>query len=161
MALEIEEFYDDVDSVPDDVMIYRRVDWDKVGGKDRTPKGREATINGNCFTDYPDAKARQLGLPGACMSVGIGPVIEAYGYTPVVMLENYGGYGLAWLRVGDLRRLTRLNGEPCPQGIMPCPTEREPWHGVVFDKARRPRQKPVCKAIASVAEWHIALINHD
>jgi len=124
-------------------------------------KGLQATINGNCFTDYPIAKAQQLGLPDACMSVGIGSVIEAHGCTPDVMLQNYGGYGLARVRVGDLRRLTRLNGEPCPQGIMPYPTEREPWHGVVFDKARRPRQKPACKAIASVAEWYIALINHD
>jgi len=162
MSLAVyEEFHDDVESVPDDVLLFRRVDWDKIGGKSRSPKGVHAQLNGNCFTDWPDQKAREAGYPGPCMSVGVSIVLDQHGRHPSAMLEDLSEYGLAFVTAGALRNLVRADGTACPQGIMLCPTEREPWHGVVFDLESRPRPKSVQKSIAKVAGWIIPLINHD
>lgn len=159
MPQEIAAFRDDLEAVPDDALLYRRVDWDKVGGRQRTAPGEIPDLNANCFTDYPEARARELGYPGPCMSVGVSVVLAVKGYSPEDLLKGYEGYGLARVTAGDLRRLQRLDGTPCPQGIMLVPTEVEPWHGVVFDQVRRPRQKPVSKAIARVGAWEIPLRN--
>jgi hypothetical protein len=152
-------FEDDAERIPDSAILYRRVDWDKIGGRDKYPPGATGTLNGNCFTDYPEWRALEMGLPGPCMSVGVAPILTGHGHGPEKMLEDWEGYGLAWIRAGDLRMLERADKSPCPQGIMLFPTADEPWHGVVFDHAERPRKGAVCKAIARVAGWEIALVN--
>jgi hypothetical protein len=157
----IGEFHDDVDSIPDETLLYRRVDWDKIGGREKSPIGVPASINGNCFRDYPEPRARDMGLPGACMSVGAGNLMDQHGKQPRVMLAEYDGYGLALVRAGDLRKLQRADGTPCPQGVMLCPTPDEPWHSVVFDVANQPRPNPVCKQIARAASWEIPLIRTE
>jgi hypothetical protein len=62
-------FEDDAERIPDSAILYRRVDWDKIGGRDKYPPGATGTLNGNCFTDYPEWRALEMGLPGPCMSV--------------------------------------------------------------------------------------------
>ncbi len=153
-------FADDSIGVPDEMVLFRRVDWDRVGGPDRVAPGETPLLTRNCFTDYPRELARQKGYPDACMSVGADPVLRSHGYRPEKMLENYAGYGLAEIRAGDLRQLTRLNGDPCPQGVMLWPTPEEAWHAVVFelDPASRPRKKGVQAQIAVVARWTIPLV---
>jgi hypothetical protein len=159
MNPKIRVFEDDRANIPDEVILYRRVDWDKIGGRDRCPRGQSGKLNGNSFTDYPADKAWSMGYPGPCMSVGVGTVLESYGYEPIKLLEGFDNYGLARIAAGELRKLTRINGDSCPQGIMLVPTKTEPWHGVVFDLLERPRIKPVCKVISQIALWEIPLIN--
>jgi hypothetical protein len=156
-----EEFYDEVETIPDETVLYRRVDWNKIGGMERSPKGVEAGLNDNCFTDWSEVNARQVGMPGPCMSVGLSTILELHGKTPAAMIEDRPGDGVARMTAGALRALKRADGSPCPQGIMLCPTEREPWHGVVFDLTSRPRGGAVRKAVARIAMWEIPLINHD
>ncbi|SRR6266511_1051739 len=160
-SLVYAEFVDDVEAIPDDAVLYRRVPWDMIGGKAKCPRGARATLNENCFTDWPDAKARQVGLPGPCMSVGVSVVLDQHNKPAATVLDSYTDFGLAWVRAGDLRRLERADGTPCPQGIMLCPTEREPWHGVVFDMKSRPRGGAAKKAIVRIADWLIPLVNDD
>ena len=157
MSHRYTEFVDS-GSIADDVLLYRRVDWDKVGGPNKTPHGREARLNSNCFTDYPAAKAMELGFPGPCMSVGLSTVLDELGLEPSAMLSGYPDYGLAVVRAGDLRALKKGNGEDGPQGIMRSPTDAEPWHCIVFDVIERPRKEACKKAIARTATWCIPLI---
>lgn len=70
MTEEVTELADDPAGVPDDAILLRRVDWDKIGGRDSCPPGKQAALNGNCFSDYSAAKAREYGFAGPCMSVG-------------------------------------------------------------------------------------------
>lgn len=67
-------------------------------------------------------------------------------------------YGVAAVRAGDLRSLSRKNGEPCPHGVMADPTPEEPWHGVTFKTSGKPRIKGEREAIADRAFWVIPLI---
>jgi hypothetical protein len=159
MNPRIRAFEDDRANIPDEVILYRRVDWDRIGGRDRCPHGQTGKLNGNSFTDYQADRALRMGYPGPCMSIGVGTVLTSYGYEPVKLLDELSDYGLARIAAGDLRKLTRINGDPCPQGLMLVPTEAEPWHGIVFDLTERPRTKPVCKVIAQIATWEIPLIN--
>lgn len=152
-------FADDPQGVPDDAFVYRRVDWDRIGGRAACPPGEVARLSGNAFADYPDERARAMGYPGACMSVGIALVLQARGLGSEQMIENYEGYGVARIRVGDLRRLTRSTGEPCPQGVMAWPTSSEPWHGIVFEPGGGARKRAVKDAIARIAAWEIPLVN--
>jgi hypothetical protein len=156
MAIEV--FEDDLVGVPDEAVLYRRVDWDKIGGKAKYPPGEIGKINSNCFTDYPAEKATDLGYPGPCMSVGVSTVLQDYEHEPSKMLEGFSDYGLACVTAGDLRKLTRGDGEPRPQGIMLSPTDDEPWHGVVFDLIDLQRSNATRKAVARIAAWEIALI---
>lgn len=150
-------FVDDP-ALQDDVLLYRRVDWDKVGGRERAAHGQAARINANCFSDYPLEEAEQLGYPGPCMSVGVGSILIQQDVDPTVMLGNFPDYGLTATRVGDLRRLQKADGAPCPQGIMLAPTATELWHGVVFDASTRPRKGAVKKAIVRVSAWTVPLV---
>ena len=152
-------FADDPEAVPDEAFLYRRVDWDRIGGRAACPAGEVARLSGNAFSDYPNAVARSMGYPGACMSVGLGPLLLVAGVGPSQLIEGHEGYGVARIRVGDLRRLTRSTGAPCPQGVMAWPTPAEPWHCVVFELADGERKKAVRAAIAQVAEWEIPLVN--
>jgi hypothetical protein len=160
MAITIyEQFVDDVDGVPDDTILYRRVAWDKIGGRARSAKGVPARLNSNCFTDWSEEKARSVGLPGPCMSIGVSIVLDRLGIPSEDLLEDP-EQGLAYMTAGQVRHLVKGDGTPCPQGVMLCPTEREPWHGVVFDVNIRPRTDAVRKSVARVAAWSIPLINH-
>jgi len=153
----VRELVDD-SSVSDDDVVYRRADWDKIGGRTRTAPGQTAKISPNFFTDYPKEAAELHGYPDPCMSVGLHSMIQRLGYGPEVMLEEFPDYGLLMVHVGDLRQLMRGSGAPCAQGVLASPTEDEPWHGVVFDLESRPRRDPAKKAIAKVACWVIPLI---
>ena len=152
------ELRDDPTAVPDDAVLYRRVDWDRIGGFDRAMVGEPAKLSANCFQDYSEAKAREYGFAGPCMSVAIGKVLTDLGHEPQKVLEAYPEYGLARVRAGDLRALRKHDGSGCPQGIMLAETDEEPWHGVIFDLNERPRKGGAAKAIMRIAEWEIPLI---
>lgn len=157
MPVLFAEFTDSL-SIPDDALVYRRVDWDKIGGRSRVAVGEKARINGNCFSDYPEAKAAEFGYPGPCMSVGVSTVMIELGVEPEEMLQGFDHYGLTETRVSDLRQLAKGNGDLCPQGIMLSPTKREPWHCVVFDVTERPRKNGCRNAIAKVSAWRVPLV---
>ena len=149
---------DDPNLLPE-ATVYRRVGWNHVGGVDRFEPGEKPSLSSNMFKDYPAARAEEYGFAGPCMSVGLGYLIEEHGKTPAeAMLGNpHQGYGLVACTVGDLRALQRLNGDACPQGIMPAPTDHEPWHAVVFDVTGK-RAESVSAAIAKIACWIVPLI---
>jgi hypothetical protein len=157
--MAVTAFVDDSEAVHDDVILYRRVDWDKIGGRSKCPPGQVATLNGNCFTDYDAERALALGYPGPCMSVGLGNVLKDLGLPPEQMLEGFEGMGLAEINASDLRTLCRVDGTSCPQGLMASPTDAEPWHGIVFDMTFPKRPKPICKAISKLARWRVPLVN--
>jgi hypothetical protein len=160
MSNEPDPFVDDRAGIPDDTVLYRRITWNFLGGREKYPPGAEARLNGNCFRDYKEEKARALGYPGACMSVGAHTVFQQLGIDPKVMISGpYEGYGLAAVTAQDLRNLVRSNGMACPQGVMLRPTEEEPWHAVVFDLGGGERRPPVCNAICDKARWVVPLIN--
>jgi hypothetical protein len=151
---------DDPEAVPDTAMLYRRVAWDKIGGRSRCPLGEVGRLNANCFTDWPPDAAAEAGFLRPCMSVGVSTVLERLGYSPEKMLEDYPDYGLACVTAGVLRSLTKADGiTPCPQGIMLAPTEKEPWHGVVFDLTSERRSGAAKSAIVAAAKWVIPLLN--
>jgi len=37
-------FEDDAERIPDSAILYRRVDWDKIGGRDKYPPGATGTL---------------------------------------------------------------------------------------------------------------------
>jgi len=151
---------DDADAVPDEAILFRRVAWDKIGGRGKCPPGATGRLNANCFTDWPQEAAAKAGFPRPCMSVGVSTVLEELGYPPEKMLEDYPECGLACVNAGALRNLTRADGSTrCPQGIMLAPTEKEPWHGVVFDLTSERRGGAAKTAIAAAARWVIPLVN--
>lgn len=160
MGDEYESLEDDPEAIPNDVIVYRRVSWEKLGGRDACPRGDTAKLSGNAFTDYPAEKALEMGFPGPCMSVDVSTVLSARGLTPDHVLRDLSGFGLAGVRAGDLRDLRRKNGDPCPQGIMPAPTPAEPWHAVVFGAGlMKKRSGGENRAIADVAFWVLPLVN--
>ena len=160
MSGQLIPFVDDQDGIPDDTVLYRRVSWDRIGGRQSCPSGEQARLSGNCFRDYPEDKAREMGYPGPCMSVGAETIFRQLGVDPRVMISGYEGYGLAAVTAGDLRGLIRSSGAACPQGVMLRGTVEEPWHAVVFDlggSGKRPAA--VCDAISRQAYWVIPLVN--
>jgi hypothetical protein len=161
MPQALTELRDDPITVPDNAILYRRVVWSKIGGREKCPPGDVARLNGNCFTDWPEEEAAKAGFAGPCMSVGVSTVLESLGYEPDRLLDGYPGCGLACVVAGVLRNLTRADGSPCPQGVMLAPTEREPWHGVVFDLSGGRRSGAARNAIAQTAKWSIPLINDE
>jgi hypothetical protein len=158
MVERFAEFVDDPDGIPDEAILYRRVDWDKIGGIARAVSGVEPSLNGNCFSDYPESEAGNLGFPGPCMSVGVSMVLDQLELPVGRLLQGFEGYGLASMRAGDLRVLKRADGTPCPHGVMLAPTDSEPWHGIVFDETTRPRKGGVQKAVCRIAKWEIPLL---
>jgi hypothetical protein len=156
---DLTQLTDDPVGVPDDTILYRRVDWDKIGGRGKYAAGEVGKLNANAFTDYDAARAATFGYAGPCMSVAASTVLAKLGKDPDVLLERFPGYGLARMRASDLRHLVRGDGMECPQGIMLAPTEAEPWHAVVFDIAGVKRPASAAKAIVRVAEWEIELVN--
>lgn len=71
---------------------------------------------------------------------------------------RFAGYGLAGVRVGDLRTLVRGDESEAPQGVMACATNEDPLHGVVWDRQQRLRKSAAAKAIARKAFWVVPLI---
>jgi hypothetical protein len=113
MSMRVAAFEDDAEAVPDDALLYRRVVWSKIGGREHCPAGHVGKLNSNCFTDWPADKALEEGLPGPCMSVGISSELERLGFTAEKMLENYPECGLACVSAGDLRKLARADANGC------------------------------------------------
>ena len=142
------ELVDDPQAVPDNVVLYRRTTWDKIGGRPTSEGIESSKISANFFTDAPASEAARYGLARLCMSVGVSTVL---GNRPERMLEGYPGMGLVSAKAGALRSLTKGDGTPCPQGIMLYPTEEEPWHAVVFDLTEDKRSAGAAKAIARLA----------
>jgi hypothetical protein len=157
--MRVDAFADDLAAVPDETIVYRRVSWDKIGGRERCPVGCAANLRPNAFSDYPEAKALELGFPGRCMSIGVGIVLKGSGFRPEKMLERFPEEGLASMLAADLRKLTKGNGEPCPQGLMLAATDDEPWHGVVFDLTAGYKTEAAKAAIARISSWAVPLRN--
>src|SRR5215470_17394571 len=99
-------FEDDKETVPDEVIAYRRVAWPAIGGREGCAPGETGTLNSNCFKDYPIDRALAAGFSEPCMSIGLSNILEALGYTPEKMLEGHEGMGLAEITASDLRKLT-------------------------------------------------------
>ncbi|WP_157779147.1 hypothetical protein [Micromonospora sp. WMMA2032] len=145
------EFQDD-DTISDDSLLYRRIfpgfiNWSKTESDGR-PK-----IPSQGFQDYPEERARQeFGLPGACMSVDLGYILDEQGFAPERLLEGYGDYGLVVLNVGQLRHLKGPNGQDWTQGIMRDPRPDAPWHAVAFACSGK-KTSAMKNAISGVARW--------
>lgn len=152
-------FIDDLQAIPDDAVIFRRVPSDFVDWNALDHGGRPR-LTGQAFQDYPEEVARdRYGLPGACMSVGVESVLLEHGNTPSRLLDGYdSSYGLARLRAGDLRNLCRNDGTSASQGLMPNATDEEPWHAVVFSQVSSKKNKTIQRLIAAVASWEIVPI---
>jgi len=149
-------FVDDVVAVPDDAVVFRRVFPDFVDWSVVDDAGRPR-LTGGAFQDYSESVARErYGLPGACMSVGVAAILSASHEAPEKMLEGYSSeYGLARLRAGDLRTLSKADESSAAQGVMLNATDAEPWHAVVFSKVSTKKNKTIQAAIAAVAVWEI------
>ena len=158
MSLKYEALVDDRDAIPDDEVLFRRVSWQGIGGRERVPEGETARLTGNAFNDYSTEAAANRGYPGPCMSVAVRSILLANDEGPQTELEGHPDAGIAWIRAGDLRALTRRSGEPCPQGIMLAPEAGRPWHAVVFDLSGTRRGNPVKDAVSGVAQWEIPLV---
>ena len=152
----IDAFVDDATTIPDDAVVFRRIHPDFIDWSVIDDLGRPR-LTSQGFQDYPADMARaEFGLPGACMSVGVEAVLVSHGHGPSKMLEDYDDrYGVARLRAGDLRTLTRDDGATIAQGVMPNPTPAEPWHSVVFSQHAEKKNKTVQKKICQVAVWEI------
>lgn len=135
---------DDPGSITDEVVLYRRTTWDKMGGRRGEPGSECWLTTKNFFTDAPLQEAERWGLGRVCMSVGVSTLLEDKYEKMLVDLPHM---GLVSMTAGQLRRLAKGNGTPCPQGIMMVPTENEPWHAVVFDQTEPKRSTAACKAI--------------
>lgn len=153
--MAVVKLIDDRLTVPDDVVLYRRTSWDKIGGRRGEPGSAFTGVTANFFTDAPAQEAARYGFNRVCMSVGTSLIL---GDEPEKMLANHPGMGLVSVTAGALRSLSRGDGKPCPQGIMPYPTDAEPWHAVVFDLLDEKRSTAACKAIARISQTVVPLI---
>jgi hypothetical protein len=139
-------YVDQIATIPDDALLYRRtiprfVDWSDL---DATGAPR---LTSGCFQYLGDDEARKRGYPGPAMSIGLGTVLAQLGESPMKMLEGFEPtYGLAILRAGAVREKR--------QGIFARPTEQEPWHGVVFCKDDSLKRKTIHAMLAEIAAWY-------
>lgn len=122
--------------IGDEELVYRRVrpkgvDWTKLDG------GGNPKINKNVFSDAPWEEAQRLGCPGRAMSVSVHSILIAYNLDPKeYLLQGWPDYGLAQMRVGDLR----AQGD---QGVQLWPTADDVSHAVVFTlRAGASKRKP-------------------
>src|SRR5487761_177666 len=159
MPTRVDTFADDLAAGSGDAIVYRRIAWDRIGGRERCPVGCVAKLRPNAFSDYPEDSAREQGFPGRCMSMGVGAVLERLGFPPEKMLERYPDEGLACVLAADLRKLTKGDDTPCPQGLMLAATDDEPWHGIVFDLTVGYKTEAAKAAIARICRWVVPLIN--
>lgn len=151
-ATDETSFVDDRDTVPDTVRLFRRItpkfiNWEAV------PDGAVPPVPSQGFQDYPAQKAiEEYGLPGACMSVGVESVLTGNDLDPAAMIKGYEGYGVAVFSAGAARNLAGPKGEDWRQGIMPDPTDEEPWHAVVF-RIEGNKTRGIQNALAQLSEW--------
>lgn len=153
----IHSFVDQAEILNDDV-VYRRVSWQHLGGKERNEIGAVVALSPNVFRDQSVEEAQRRGLPGPCMSVGLRSILLANQKGPNYLLEGFPDYGLAEVQVGELRRLRKADGSSVAQGLMLNPTVEEPWHVVVFDRTTGKKSAAVSKAITRVATWAVPLV---
>jgi len=119
------------------------------------PDGVIPSMPSQGFQDYPAQKAiEEYGLPGACMSVGLESVLAENELDHTAMLKGYEGYGVAAFSAGAARNLAGPKGEDWRQGIMPDPTDEEPWHAVVF-RLEGSKTRGIQNALAQISEWVI------
>jgi hypothetical protein len=164
MGAELRLLIDDT-AIDDDVILYRRVTWDQIGGRAEHEPGTTPAISANFFTDRPASVAKDFGFAGPCMSIGLAPVmgqlnldVEAILRSELLNGRDPSEFGVVSICVSDLRQLQKGDKTPRPQGVMAAPTAQEPWHGVVFDLTDEERAKPTRRAIAKIASWVIPLI---
>jgi hypothetical protein len=86
------------------------------------------------------------------MSVGLESVLTENGLDPTAMTKHFEGYGVAAFSAGMARNLTGPKGEDWRQGIMPNPTDGEPWHAVVF-RLEGTKTRGIQNALAQISEW--------
>jgi hypothetical protein len=151
---QYDRFQDDLDLIPDDAVIYRRLSWHHLGGIERHRGLPEAKLSDNGFRDYTGEKARAYGFPGDCFSVCIASMIPPA--TP--LREIAGEFGLARSTAGAIRRVVNGDGHPFPLWIMHAPTDEEPWHGVVSHPHTPTKPKSIDKALVRLFAWEIALV---
>jgi len=131
---------DDPEEIPDDTTIFRRVLSDWVDWSSGQPRAKSIA-----FQDYPKDAAARRGLNGFCMSVGRGGRV----HDPALMVPDYDpAAGVTWFLAQELRELRNAAGGPIPQGLMPDPTEAEPWHAVVFSLDGRRKTGAMQSAMA-------------
>lgn len=144
--------FQDDDTISDDSLLYRRIypgfiNWSKV------QLGEHPKIPSQGFQDYPEDRAREeFGLPGACMSVDLGYILDEHGLSPADLLEGYVGYGLVVLNVGQLRHLKGPNGQDWTQGVVRDPRPGAPWHSVTFARSGK-KTNSMRNAISGIARW--------
>jgi hypothetical protein len=161
MADEIRVLVDDPSALPNEVVLFRRTSWDKIGGIEKYPVGPCDRLSANFFSDLSYETAQAHGFAEACMSVGASNVLERLNLDASAMLADFAGCGLVAVTAGDLRGLCKHDGSAWPQGLMLAPTDREPWHAVVFDQTQRPRPAAGQKAIARCARVIVPLIKAE
>ena len=132
--------FEDDESIDDDSFLLRRISPAHLNPSYVDAEGRRR-LTSQCFQDYSADAAKNLGLPGPCMSVGLEAILRGRSHEPQEMLREYPQHGLAELRTRDARRLTGPNGADWAQGIMANPTGSEPWHAVVFSKTTAKKTK--------------------
>lgn len=139
----------DEQTLGDDEIVLRRVPPHFIDWQVLDDSGQPRITSGG-FQDYNAKKAQEeFGLPGACMSVIVLAIVVQENRDVAELLEGYGPTnGLARLTVGAIRR--------CDQGIQLDPRPDEPWHAVVFAKAKPQKDKTMKNCLASAALWDIA-----
>src|SRR6266568_7994270 len=143
--VSVHEFEDD-ESIDDNSILLRRVSPHHLNPAHVDADGRRR-LTSQCFQDYSADAAKDLGLPGPCMSVGLKLILQTEQRDPREMLRGFPQHGLAEVRAGDARHLTGPNGDNWAQGIMSNPTDSEPWHAVVFFVNTPKKTKGVMNAL--------------
>jgi hypothetical protein len=130
MGDELKSLVDDP-TIGDETILYRRALWGQIGGRDKVSPGTIPPISKNFFLDRPAAVAKDYGLAGACMSVGLASVIHELGLDARATLgpELLGGAtrslvlrvswlhqcqesrGTAWFSISPTRNVPRQPGE--------------------------------------------------
>lgn len=151
-----EGLIDDTAGISDGAILLRRIppreiDWGRLNA-DGSPH-----IRSGAFQDLGMDRARELGYPRRCMSVGLKQVLDQLGEAPSVLLKvltgPVEGWGVAALTVRAVRYLKAANGADIPQGVAAMPTTAEPWHAVVFSTTTPDKTPAMKKALAREARW--------
>jgi hypothetical protein len=156
---DLRELVDHTEIISNDDVVYRRFGWALAPVEpDEVEMNGECPLCANHFGDYSRKMAAAKGYSKPCMSVGLRSVLLDHGFDASKLLEKMPDYGVASIRVGDLRNLLRPTGADCPQGVMLCPEPGEPWHAVVFDRLSPQRSDAAKKSILARASIEIPLI---
>jgi hypothetical protein len=148
-------YEDNTEAIPDGGIVYRRVtpdniDWSHTTDGSTRDKGADLPprLKSGACQDYGEVKAAELGYPGPAMSVASAAKLEESGLGPEQLVAGYGAsYGVVAFTAADLRVEQ--------QGIMLWPTEKEPWHSIVFSMVQKKKSGGVQSRLAAVAAWVI------